>query len=221
MTPQLADRPSTGASSSGQCVAVGSLHPAVAAPLADVVTERLSLRRLSSDDLDGLAVIFAHREVWRFGYGRGLTRVETEAFLSRQLKLRAERGFGGCGVREVVREDLIGVVGLSVPMVLHELLPAVTVGWRFSPTVWGRGYSTEAATAVLDQAFTTMALDRVGCVTDAKNLRSVRLVERLGMSFIGEASAPRDDGTGTVAASLFHIARDEWRNARNDRGPRT
>jgi RimJ/RimL family protein N-acetyltransferase len=110
---------------------------------------------------------------------------------------------------------------MSVPMALEELLPTVTVGWRFSPTVWGKGYATEAATAVLDQAFTTMAIDRVGCVTDARNLRSVRLAERLGMSFITEASAPRDDGTGTVAVSLFHISRDEWRGVRHDRGPRT
>jgi RimJ/RimL family protein N-acetyltransferase len=183
------------------------------------MTRRLSLRRLSADDLDGLALIFANREVWQFEYGRGMTRVETEAFLSRQLKLWAECGFGACGVREVVREHLIGVVGLGVPMVLQELLPAVTVGWRFSPTVWGEGYATEAATAVLDQAFTPMALDRVGCVTDAKNLRSVRLAERLGMSFIAEASAQRDDGTGTATARLFQVSRDEWRSARNDRSP--
>lgn len=201
---------------------MGALHPAVAAPLADVVTRRLSLRRLTSDDLDGLAVMFTSPELWRYGYGygRGLTRVETEAFLTRQLKLWSEFGFGGCGVLEDGRPDLIGVVGLSVPTVVLDLLPAVTVGWLFSPTVWGKGYATEAATAVLDQAFTTMALDRVGCVTNAENLRSVRLAERLGMSVIAEARLPSDDATRMVTATLFQIARDDWLMARTDRGPR-
>jgi RimJ/RimL family protein N-acetyltransferase len=186
---------------------MGSLHPAVAAPLADVETRRLSVRRLEPDDLDGLAAIFVDADVWRFEYGRGLTRDETSAFLTRQLKLWADYGFGGCGVRELERTELIGVVGLAVPTALQEQLPPVTVGWRFSPTVWGNGYATEAATAVLEQAFTTMALDRVGCVTGAENRRSVALAERLGMSFITEAMVQRDDGQGLVAVALFQIAR--------------
>jgi hypothetical protein len=97
----------------------------------------------------------------------------------------------------------------------------VTVGWRFSPTIWGKGYATEAATAVLDQAFTKMALDRVWCITNAQNLRSVRVAERLGMTFMAEASVPSDDGTRMVTGKLFQIARDDWLTARKDRSPRT
>lgn len=67
-------------------VAVDSLHPVVAAPLADAPTRRLSLRRLDRDDIDALAAISANADMWRFEYERGLTRVETEAFLSRQLR---------------------------------------------------------------------------------------------------------------------------------------
>ena len=200
---------------------VGALHPAVAAPLNDVVTERLSLRRLSRDDLDELAAIFTNAEVWHFEYGRGLTQSETEAFLDRQLRLWAECGFGGCGVREVTLPDLIGVVGLAVPNALAELLPAVTIGWRFSPTMWRKGYATEAATALLNQAFTTMALDRVGCVTNATNLRSVRVAERLGLSLITQANLPSDDRTRMVQASLFQIARDDWLSAHTDQSTRT
>jgi predicted RNA-binding Zn ribbon-like protein len=78
--------------------------------------------------------------------------------------------------------------------------------------VWGKGYATEAATAVLDQAFTTMALDRVGCVTNAENVRSVRLADRLGMSVIAEALVPGDDATRMVtvpnrACSLLFVTR--------------
>jgi RimJ/RimL family protein N-acetyltransferase len=185
--------------------------PQVAAPLTGVETRRLSIRRLNTDDLDGLAAIFADMEIWRYEYDRGLTRIETEAFLDRQLALWSDYGFGGCGVREIERPALIGVVGLAVPTVLQEHLPAVTVGWRFSRAVWGKGYATEAATAVLDQAFTTMGLDRVGCVTGAENLRSVALAERLGMRFVTEATVQRADGNGMVAAAVFQVSRADWR----------
>src|SRR6266487_303531 len=165
-----------------------TLHPEVAAPLGGVVTRRLSLRRLGRDDLDELAGVF----------------------LDRQIKLWGECGFGGCAVRERAHPDLIGVVGLSVPMFSHELFPAVTVGWRFAPTTWGRGYATEAATAVLDQAFTTMGLDRVGCATNAENRRSIGVAERLAMSVITETTVLNDDGTRMVAALLLQVDRNDW-----------
>ncbi len=193
---------------------------AATAPLRDVLTLRLALRRLRSNDLDALAALFARREVWEFGYGRGLTSVETEAFLTRQLQLWEEHGFGGCAVRALANPDLIGVTGLAVPIALQELLPPVTVGWRFSPTIWGKGYATEAATAVLDQAFTTMGLDRVGCVTSAENRRSIGVAERLGMSFVTEASVPSDDGTHQVTAAVFQLDRARWL-VRNDRSKHT
>ena len=73
---------------------------------------------------------------------------------------------------------------------------------------------------MLDQAFTKMALDRVGCVTNAENLRSVRVAERLGMSLIAAESVPSDDGIRIVAAMVFQIARDDW-SACTDRSSRT
>jgi RimJ/RimL family protein N-acetyltransferase len=204
-----------------QSVAVDALHSAIAAPLGEVVTRRLSLRRLERHDLDELAAVFAEREVWEFEYGRGMTRWETEAFLDRQMKLWTECAFGGCAVRERAQPDLIGVVGLSVPMFSHELLPAVTVGWRFAPTTWRRGYASEAATAVLDQAFTTMRLDRVSCVTNAENRRSIGVAERLGMSVITATSVSSDDGTHMVTALLLQVDRSNWLTARNGRSERT
>jgi RimJ/RimL family protein N-acetyltransferase len=199
---------------------VAALHPAIAAPLTSVVTRRLALDPLTSDDLDELAAIFAQRGTWDFEYGRGLMRGETEAFLDRQLKMWDECGFGGCGVRERPQPDLIGVVGLGVPMSLHELLAPVTVGWRFSPTKWGKGYATEAAAAVFDQAFMKMGLDRVACVTNAQNLRSIAVAERLGMSVITQASVPSDDGTRMASALLLEIARSDWLALRNNQSVR-
>jgi len=95
------------------------------------------------------------------------------------------------------------------------------VGWRFAPTTWGRGYATEAATAVLDQAFTTMGLDRVGCATNAENRRSIGVAERLAMSVITETTVLNDDGTRMVAALLLQVDRNDWLMARNGRSERT
>ena len=60
--------------------------PPIAAPLPDVRTERLDLRRFSETDGPELAAVFAQREVWQFPFGRALTTDETLAFLSHQIK---------------------------------------------------------------------------------------------------------------------------------------
>ncbi len=57
----------------------------IAAPLDDVDTQRLRLRRFQVDDLDELETIFAKPQVWNFPYGRGLSRSETATFLSAQI----------------------------------------------------------------------------------------------------------------------------------------
>ena len=91
-------------------------------------TARLHLRRFEPSDLDGLARVFAEPEVWEFPYGRAFTRDETSHFLDAQMAEWEECGFG-CWIA-VLEEALqpIGYVGLSVPMFLPEILPAVEVG---------------------------------------------------------------------------------------------
>ena len=60
--------------------------------------------------------------------------------------------------------------------------PATEVGWRLARPYWGRDYATEAATAAVQFAFSALKLDRIASFTAAVNLRSRRVMERLGMS---------------------------------------
>jgi RimJ/RimL family protein N-acetyltransferase len=68
--------------------------PPILEPLPDTRTHRLDLRRFHRDDLDGLAPVFAQEDVWRFPYGRGLTRPETERFIDGQIASWDRRGSG-------------------------------------------------------------------------------------------------------------------------------
>lgn len=188
--------------------------PPVAAPLEDVRTARLDLRRFEPDDVDELAAVFAHPEVWRFPYGRGFTRRETEAFLGQQIAEREEVGLGCWVARTAADGRIIGYVGLSVPTFLPEVLPVVEVGWRLAPWAWGQGYATEGATAALDRAFTTLGLERVCSVPQADNPASVRVAARLGMSLVREVTIPATDRRGQLTGLLYEIDRDRWRERR-------
>ncbi len=59
--------------------------------------------------------------------------------------------------------------------------PAVELGWRLAREFWGRGIASEAAGAVIGYAFQTLGLSELLAYTAVLNLRSQRVMERLGM----------------------------------------
>lgn len=180
------------------------------APLGARTTARLDLRRPSAGDLDALASVFAHEEVWRFPYGRAFTREETDRFLATQLGEWDQRGFGLWLAALRTTGELVGYVGLSVPTFLPEILPAVEVGWRFAPAHWGRGLATEGAAAALDDGFGVLGLESICSLPQVENPPSARVCERLGMDRERRVHCPATDRRGAVDAWLYSIDAISW-----------
>ncbi len=185
-------------------------HPPIAAPLGEVTTQRLELRRFRPGDLDELAAVFAHPEVWRFPYGRAFDRSETAAFLDKQRAEWDACGFGLWVAVERESDCIIGYVGLCVPTFLPEILPAVEVGWRFEPASWGKGYAGEGARAALREAFTTLELAEVCSIPQTDNPASSRVCERIGMRLERSVVLPANPRRGEVEALLYKLTRAEW-----------
>jgi RimJ/RimL family protein N-acetyltransferase len=68
-----------------------------------------------------------------------------------------------------------------VPSFTAHFTPCTEVSWRLQRDQWGHGYATEAARACLHFAFATLRLPEVVSFTVPDNLRSRRVMERLGM----------------------------------------
>ncbi len=187
-----------------------SRQPPIAAPLGPVQTERLDLRRFEAADLGGLAAVFAKPEVWEFPYGRAFTHEETQWFLDAQVEEWSERGFGLWLAALRSTGQIVGYVGLSVPTFLPEILPAVEVGWRFDPDVWGQGLATEGARAALEAGFTTLGLPAICSLPQTSNPASYRVCERLDMSLERVIRCPPTDRRGSVDARLYTMSRAQW-----------
>jgi RimJ/RimL family protein N-acetyltransferase len=149
-----------------------------------VDTERLVLRRWSDEDAPALAAINADPEVMRYiGAGRPLGRALSDELLTRFEREWDERGFGLWAVEEADTPGrLVGFCGLTVPMFLPEVLPAVEVGWRLAPDAWGRGIATEAARAALAFGFGDLGMREIIAIVHPANARSLRVCEKLGMA---------------------------------------
>jgi RimJ/RimL family protein N-acetyltransferase len=73
----------------------------------------------------------------------------------------------------------------------------IEIGWRLARSVWGHGYASEAARAVLDHAFTERGLSEIVAITVAPNLRSQAVMLRIGMTHAAELNfdhQPEPDG---------------------------
>jgi [ribosomal protein S5]-alanine N-acetyltransferase len=60
----------------------------------------------------------------------------------------------------------------------------VEIAYALSPNFQGRGIASDAVTEALGFAFVALKLPRVVAETQAKNLRSIALLERVGMRFL-------------------------------------
>ena len=154
-------------------------------------TERLLLRPLSMDDLDTFAPVYADPEVMRYlGVGKTFSREETERSLTRMVRNFALDGFGQLAVVRTEDGVLMGRCGFLVwdaatltttTEAEAEAPTELEVGYALASPYWGRGYATEAATAVRDHAFGPMGRERLIAFIRPDNVRSRRVAEKLGM----------------------------------------
>ena len=148
-------------------------------------TERLSLRHFHIFDATPMYQVFGDPEVMRFGDG-----VQTKEWVDAWLRTCLERyqtwGFGPYAVVEKHSQDLIGYCGLFYFTDINGQ-PEVEIGYRLARSAWGRGYATEAAVAVRDYGFTTLGIKRLIAIIDPSNTASIRVAEKIGMQYEGEA----------------------------------
>ena len=153
-------------------------HVAMAATV--LRTERLVLRGWRPEDLDPYAALNADPEVME-QFGSVIDRPTSDAEAMRFATDLERDGWGHWVVTLPADDRLIGFTGLDVVDFPESWTPATEIGWRFARHAWGHGYATEAARAVLAFAFETLALDAVVSFTATTNLRSQRVMERIGM----------------------------------------
>jgi RimJ/RimL family protein N-acetyltransferase len=147
-----------------------------------ILTERLVLRAYDMDDLDQLhAVLYSDDDAMRLlGGPRDLAG--TRAALERSMNQHDHAGYSFWPVLERESGLLVGEAGLF-PLAPDG--PDIALGYAFGAAHWGKGYATEAARAVLVEAFGALGMDRVVAITREANLGSRRVLEKLGFRMEG------------------------------------
>ncbi|WP_431903266.1 GNAT family N-acetyltransferase [Nonomuraea sp. bgisy101] len=183
-------------------------------------TERLTLRRLTEDDLDNLFALNNDPEVMRFlNGGKPVPREEIRDVGLPALLAYYDRpgGFGFWAAEEKATGEFIGWFhfrpGKDAPPGEIEL------GYRLRRSAWGKGYGTEGSRALIDRGFTEQGVERVTAYTMAVNTGSRRVMEKSGLTFVRtffedwpEAIEGSEHGEVEYA-----LTKSEWASAREQR----
>lgn len=140
---------------------------------------RVTLRPWRADDVESFALMNADPRVMEF-LPALLSRDEAAQMIARAQGAIEERGWGMWALQ--VDGRCIGFTGLGIPRFDAPFMPCVEVGWRLAHDAWGRGYATEAARLALRYGFDELHLAEIVSYTTVNNLRSRRVMERLGMT---------------------------------------
>jgi RimJ/RimL family protein N-acetyltransferase len=178
-------------------------------PTPSLHTARLRLRPVTNADADALFALHSDPLVLRYWDAPPWSeRERAERFIAAGRQMAAAGTGARLAVDRVSDGAFIGWCALSR---WNPGYRTASMGYCFDDAVWGQGYATEAAGALLGWAFDTLDLNRVQAETDTRNVASARVLEKLG--FVREGTLREDCVVnGEVSDSwVYGLIRRDWR----------
>ena len=153
-------------------------------------TGRLVLQPIAVNDAKALHRISNEPGVRRYLWDDKLVEEATiRDLIARSVRMFSEGGIGLFGIRRRGSEDLLGFCGF----VRVDGMEEPELGYELTQLAWGKGLATEASLACLRFAFEEAGLKRAIAGADATNRASLRVIEKLGMRYLGNINPNAPD----------------------------
>jgi ribosomal-protein-alanine N-acetyltransferase len=146
----------------------------------NIETPRLHLRPCAPADVDDLHRLFTEPGVRKYLWDDAVIPREGAA----EVVATSAASFAahGYGLWVAALKGSPAIAGFCGFWRFHDP-PQLELLYGLATGHWHNGLATEAASAMIDFGFTTLAFDRIVASTDAANSASVRVMERAGMTF--------------------------------------
>lgn len=155
-------------------------------------TERLVLRPKAEKDIPNMFKMFNNNEVREFlgGYPP-----RDEHSMLKMVRGRKETEWA------VALKDTDEYIGeVLIPKIVDDYLGEI--GYLFLREYWGNGFAYEAVSTIIEYCNNTLKLKRLCANIDNNNLKSKKLIEKLGFNLI--AVLPEADLGGRVADMAYY-----------------
>ncbi len=179
-------------------------------------TERLFLRKYADGDAEDIVEYSRKADFW---LARNLDWEPSEEAVKAYYEARADMDLESSPewidlVIELKAENkVVGNVGISVK---NREQGQATVGWLLGRRYQGRGIASEAVTALVSFGFGSMGLHRIYARTGNRNVRSWRLMERIGMrreAHFRQSHKVMDEWDDEY---VYAVLADEWRQRQQE-----
>lgn len=136
---------------------------------------------MSLDDADFIVDLLNDSSFLRFIGDKGVRTTEDarQYILTGPMNSYERHGFGLWLVELKASKTPIGICGL----LKRDTLDDVDIGFAFLPPYRSMGYAFESAAAVMNYGRTVLGLRRVVAITNEDNVGSIRVLEKIGMTF--------------------------------------
>lgn len=150
-----------------------------------IVAGRVRLRPLKPGDAPAIAAIRNEPEVARYQSWTGWTLLEAQRLIAEMERTRSDIRGAWYQFAVALRSNdrVIGDCGFRSPAADFA---QAEIGFTIGRPFWGQGYGSETVRALLDWLFDRRRKRRVFAVIEPHNLRSRRLLERLGFVRLAE-----------------------------------
>ena len=150
-------------------------------------TPRLVLRTWREEDLGTFTAMNADPRVMEY-FPAPLAPEQSAEFMERIREEFSTEGFGLYAVERREDGELLGYTGLH-RVTFTGMKDKIEIGWRLRAEFWDQGYATEAAQACVALA-AKLGIEELVAFTTVTNLRSQRVMQKLGMELLCEFDHP-------------------------------
>ena len=150
-----------------------------------LTTDRLLIEPLAMKHWEAYAAAWADQRMTQFISPEPRSRQESWMKFLQGAGMWPVLGYGYLAFCDRISGEYLGLGGLGqFERGIAGLEGHVEAGWAFGYAHWGKGYATEAMSAVLGWADTNLPSPEIRCIIDIENTASMRVGEKLGFELI-------------------------------------
>jgi ribosomal-protein-alanine N-acetyltransferase len=151
----------------------------------ELKTDRLILREVNWDDLEDIFILESNPEVDEYNTlgipdSKDVTREHLRPFIKDQKA--GVRKMYCWTIRLPADDQFIGLAGMNLSA---DRFKMAEIWYNLMPSHWGNGYATEVARRLIRFGFESLKLHRIEAGVATENKRSIKVLEKAGMSIEG------------------------------------
>ena len=147
-----------------------------------LTTARIGFSKWSTNDIQLAELLWGNPDVTKYICASGeFTKEDISARLEKEIHNEKNYHVQYWPIFTLASDELIGCCGLR-PYHKNEY----EIGFHLLPQFWRKGYAVEAASAVINYAFSVLNADALFAGHNPHNAASAKVLRKLGFHYIGD-----------------------------------